>query len=97
MIARSVAASTPGEGLVQQIEVGILRQCARQKHTLLLPAGKLADLAVREVGHADAVEAGPCVCQCDFWSRRAGRACGKAPSGQRRSRWSGKSQSTLAR
>ena len=35
-----------------------MRQGARQKDALLLPAGKLADLPVGEIGHADAVETG---------------------------------------
>ncbi len=39
----------PGEGLVQQVEFGILGQGAGEKHALLLAAGELADLAFGEV------------------------------------------------
>ena len=38
-----------GEGLVQKVEIGLLRQRAGQEHPLLLPARKLADLAMREI------------------------------------------------
>jgi hypothetical protein len=48
-----------GERLVQKVEIGILRQRPGEEHALLLAAGQLADLAVREIAHADPVEAAP--------------------------------------
>jgi hypothetical protein len=47
-----------GERLVQQVEIRVLRQRPGEEHALLLAARQLADLAVREIRHADAVEAG---------------------------------------
>ena len=45
-----------GEGLVEQDHLPLLRQRAGQEHALLLPAGQLADLALAEVAHADALQ-----------------------------------------
>ena len=45
-----------GERLVEQDHAPALRERAREKHALLLPAGQLADLPVAEIHHADALE-----------------------------------------
>ncbi|APG28861.1 hypothetical protein A7E78_14090 [Syntrophotalea acetylenivorans] len=42
-----------GKGFVKQQDIRSLRQGPGQKYALLLPAGKLADLALGEVLHAD--------------------------------------------
>ena len=44
------------KGFVQQVEVRPLRQRPGEEDALLLPARQLADLAVREISHADPVE-----------------------------------------
>ena len=56
MIASSVLHVDAGEWLVEQDHPAVLRQRAGQEHALLLAAGKLADLALAEVAHADAGE-----------------------------------------
>ena len=43
-----------GEGLVEQDDLAVLRQRAGEEDALLLAAGEFADLALAEVGHADA-------------------------------------------
>ena len=48
----------PGKGLVQEIQIRLLRQGPRQKHALLLPARKLPDLAMGEARHPDPLETG---------------------------------------
>jgi len=45
------------ERFIKEKEVGVLRQRAREKHALLLSPRELANLAMREIGHTDAVEA----------------------------------------
>ena len=45
-----------GERLVEQDDQALLRQRAGQEDALLLPAGQLADLALAEVRHADALQ-----------------------------------------
>ena len=46
-----------GEGLVHEVDAGVLGQGAGEEDALLLAAGKLADLAVGEVADAHLVEA----------------------------------------
>ena len=58
-----------GEGLVHEVEPGVLGQGAGEEDALLLAARELADLAVGEVAHAHLVEAGEAVSR---W-RREGR------------------------
>ena len=48
----------PLEGLVHQIDIGVLGQRAGQENALLLTAGKLADLPVCKLRHADLVQCG---------------------------------------
>ena len=45
-----------GEGLVEQDDPAVLRQRAGEEDALLLAARELADLALAEVAHADAVQ-----------------------------------------
>src|SRR5690606_31141595 len=45
-----------GEGLIEQVEIRLLRQCAGEEHPLLLAARKLADLAIRETLHTNALK-----------------------------------------
>src|SRR5690606_41244646 len=45
-----------GERLVEQDHLALLRQRAGKEDALLLPAGKLADLALRIGRHADALQ-----------------------------------------
>jgi hypothetical protein len=47
-----------GEGLVEQDDPAVLRQCAGQEDALLLPARQFADLALAEIAHADAGKRG---------------------------------------
>ena len=44
------------ERFVQQQRAGVVHQCAGQRHTLLLTAGELGRLALREVGEPDDLE-----------------------------------------
>src|SRR5690606_37204853 len=46
-----------GEGLVGEVEAGVLGERAGEEHPLLLAAGELADLPAREVGEADPLQA----------------------------------------
>jgi hypothetical protein len=86
MIARLGGGVDAGEGLVEQVEVGILRQRPGEEHALLLAARQLADLAVGEIGHADPVEAGLAPDPDAPDSARTARARGRDPSAPRRSR-----------
>ena len=45
-----------GEGLVEQDDLALLRQRAGEEDALLLAAGEFADLALAELGHADALQ-----------------------------------------
>ena len=51
MIAASVAASTPANGSSIKYKIAFLRQRPREKHPLLLTAGKISDLPVGEGKH----------------------------------------------
>ena len=48
------------EGFIHQIQVSILRQRARQKHALLLPAGKPADLPIRKISQPHLFQSTEC-------------------------------------
>ena len=47
-----------GEGFIQQNNFSLLSDSAGQKHALFLPAGKLADLALPVLAHADSRQGG---------------------------------------
>ena len=57
------------EGLVHEVEIGLLRQRPRQEDALLLAARELADLALGEAAHAHRCEAA----QRDLAVGRVGR------------------------
>src|SRR5262249_50348463 len=49
-----------GHRLIHKVDVRLLRQRPRQEGPLLLPAGELADLPVRQVADADLAQTLPC-------------------------------------
>ena len=46
-----------GKGFVHEVDAGLLGERSGEKYPLLLAAGKLADLAIRELGNADLSQA----------------------------------------
>ena len=76
-----------GHRLVHEINVGPLGQGPGEKRSLLLPAGKLPDLTVGEVGHADIVEARPSPIPAPhFPAGETSRAGRRFPSARHRAR-----------